>query len=62
MKHCIEEDSVEILDQLGFDADADPPEDVNRMSDVLIKLYNYFILRSNLVNEWYVFMYMNQSD
>ena len=62
LRHCIGEDSVEILDQLDFDAVADPPEDVNRMPDVLTKLDNYFNPRRNLVYEWYVFMFMNQSD
>ena len=62
LRHCIGEDSVEILDQLDFDADANPAEDVNRMPDVLTKLDNYFNPRRNLVYEWYVFMSMNQSD
>ena len=62
LAHCIGEDCVEILDQLGFDADANPAEDVNRMPDVLTKLDNYFNSCRNLVYEWYVFMSMNQSD
>ena len=53
---------VEILDQLDFDADADPSENINRMMDVLTKLDNYFDPHRNLIYEWYVFMSMNQSD
>ena len=62
MRHCIGEDSVEILDHLDFDTDVDPPENVNRMPDVLIKLDNSFNPRRNLVYQWYVFMSMKQSD
>ena len=40
---------VEVLDQLDFDADADPSENINRMPDVLTKLDIYFNPRRNLV-------------
>ena len=53
---------MEFLNQLDFDTDSDPAENVNCLPDVLAKLENYFNPRRNLLYEWYVIMSTNQID
>lgn len=58
LRHCIGEDTVEILDQFAFTVD----EDENRLPYVLRKFDEYFNPRQNVLSEWYVFWSLTQVE
>lgn len=62
LRHCIGEESVELLDQFEFDAAANPPENSNRLPDVLGKFEAYFNPRRNRLYEWYTFWSLSQAE